>query len=163
MPFFIFGLEYTVAMKYLAPLLLIILLFPSCAKRKAEKQAEEDDQIIQQYIIDNNLTATKSESGLYVVIEDPGSGAACSGFSDVTVAYTGYFTSGSVFDQSDAQGITFNLSGVIQGWHEGIPYFREGGSGKLLIPSAQGYGPNGSGSIPPNSVLIFDVDLIDVL
>lgn len=150
-------------MKYIFPLLLVLFILPSCAKRKAKKQAEEDEQIIQEYIAANNLNATKTESGLYVVIETQGTGAGCSGFSDVTVAYTGYFTNGSVFDQSDAQGITLNLAQVIQGWHEGIPYFKEGGIGKLLIPSALGYGPNGTGGIPPNSVLIFDIELIDVL
>lgn len=150
-------------MKYLLPLLLVLFLLPSCAKRKAKKQAEEDDQIIQSYISDNNLNATRTESGLYIVIESQGTGAGCSGFSDVTVAYTGYFTDGAVFDQSDAQGITLNLAQVIEGWHEGIPYFKEGGIGKLLIPSALGYGPNGTGGIPPNSVLIFDIELIDVL
>lgn len=150
-------------MKYLLPLLLVLFLLPSCAKRKAKKQAEEDDQIIQSYISDNNLNATRTESGLYIVIESQGTGAGCSGFSDVTVAYAGYFTNGAVFDQSDAQGITLNLAQVIEGWHEGIPYFKEGGIGKLLIPSALGYGPNGTGGIPPNSVLIFDIELIDVL
>ena len=151
-------------MKYFASFLVVLLLLPSCAKRRAEKQAEEDDLIIQQFITANNLTATKSESGLYVVIDDPGTGAACSGFSDVTVAYTGYFTTGGIFDQSDAQGITFNLANVIQGWHEGIPYFKEGGVGKLLVPSALGYGTSGSasGTIPPNTVLIFDIELIEV-
>jgi FKBP-type peptidyl-prolyl cis-trans isomerase len=52
---------------------------------------------------------------------------------------------------------------VIPGWTSGIPYFKEGGYGKLLIPSALGYGPSGSGSIPPNTVLVFDVKLIQVL
>lgn len=150
-------------MKYFIPLLALLLLMPSCAKKRAKKQAEEDDQIIQQYIADNNLTATKTETGLYVVIESQGNGVGCSGFSDVTVAYTGYFTSGSIFDQSTAQGITLNLANVIQGWHEGVPYFKKGGVGKLLIPSALGYGTNGTAGIPPNTVLIFDIELIDVL
>ena len=150
-------------MRYLILLIVVVSFLPSCAKRKAEKQAEEDDQIIQQFIVENNLIATKTETGLYVVIENPGTGATCSGFSDVRVAYTGYFPSGGIFDQSDTQGITLNLSNVIQGWHEGIPYFKEGGSGTLLIPSALGYGPNGTVGIPPNSVLVFDIELLDVL
>lgn len=150
-------------MRYVLPILVLLIVLPACAKRKAKKQAEEDDQIIQEYIATNNLNATKTESGLYVVIENQGTGAGCSGFSDVTVSYSGYFTNGSVFDESDAQGITFNLANVIQGWHEGIPYFKEGGNGKLLIPSALGYGRSGTGGIPPNSVLIFDVVLLDVL
>ena len=66
------------------------------------------------------------------------------------------------FDQSSSNGITFPLSGVIQGWQEGIPLFKEGGSGILLIPSALGYGSQSVGTIPANSVLIFDINLIDV-
>ncbi|MFT5602342.1 MAG: FKBP-type peptidyl-prolyl cis-trans isomerase FkpA, partial [Flavobacteriales bacterium] len=48
-------------------------------------------------------------------------------------------------------------------WTEGIPYFKEGGSGILLIPSHLGYGKSGTSGIPGNSVLIFDVKLIEVL
>ena len=100
---------------------------------------------------------------MYYIIEQQGTGPECNANSDVTVAYTGYFLDGQIFDGSDQQGVTFNLSGVIEGWTIGIPFFREGGTGKLLIPSALGYGSSNSGSIPANSVLIFDVTLVDVL
>jgi FKBP-type peptidyl-prolyl cis-trans isomerase FkpA len=82
--------------------------------------------------------------------------------STVTVAYKGYLTDGTVFDESDSNGITFSLRNVIQGWQEGIPLFKEGGSGMLLIPSALGYGSSSQGQIPANSVLIFEITLIDV-
>jgi len=150
-------------MKYLIVPLLLLFLFSGCAKKKAEKQAITDDQIIQQYIADNGLTAVKASSGLYVVIENPGTGASCNSFSTVKVAYTGYFTNGEIFDASPTVGIDFSLQSVILGWTSGIPYFKEGGNGKLLIPSALGYGPSGSGSIPGNTVLVFDVKLIQVL
>lgn len=78
------------------------------------------------------------------------------------MAYKGYFTNGSVFDQSDAAGISFNLQQVIKGWTEGITYFKEGGNGVLLIPSSLAYGNNGQGSVPGGAVLIFDVKLISV-
>jgi len=146
--------------------LFAILFFVSCNKEEdASAQAAADDAIIQEYINDHGLNATATGSGLYVVIDNPGFGASCNENSDVKVAYTGYFTDGINFDQSPASGITFNLQGVIRGWTEGIPHFNEGGSGTLLIPSALGYGTSGSasGSIPPNTVLVFDVELIDVL
>ena len=69
-------------------------------------------------------------------------------------------TDGTVFDQSTSAGISF-LTNVILGWQEGIPMFSEGGTGKLLIPSPLGYGNRAVGNIPENSVLIFDVELID--
>ncbi len=149
-------------MKYFLPILLVSLAFSSCGKKKAAKQAALDETIIQQYIADNNLSATATGSGLYYVIDAQGSGSGCSSSSTVKVAYSGYFTDGVVFDQSSAAGIEFPLQGVIQGWTEGIPYFKEGGTGKLLLPSSLAYGRNGSGSIPPNSVLIFDIELIEV-
>lgn len=150
-------------MKYILLLVIFALTALSCSKKEAEKQAEKDEHTLQEYISDHNLNATATGSGLYYVIEVPGTGAGCNSNSDVRVAYTGRLTNGEIFDQSDPMGATFNLQNVIQGWTEGIPYFTEGGSGKLLIPSALGYGPQGSGPIPGNTVLIFDVALLDVL
>ncbi len=149
-------------MKYLLPLFLGLLLFSSCAKRRAE-QAEKDKQIILQYIEDHNLDATASGTGLYYVIDTLGTGVHPHSSSTVTVAYTGYLSDGTVFDESDASGATFSLLNVIEGWAQGIPYFKEGGSGMLLIPSELGYGRSSRPGIPENSVLIFEVRLIDVL
>ena len=149
-------------MKFLLPILLIFTISVSCAKKKAKEQAAEDDAIIQQYISDHNLSATSTESGLYVVIDNPGTGPNCYENSYVKVAYSGYFTDGSVFDGS-ATGIEFGLQSVIQGWTEGIPHFKEGGNGILLIQSALAYGPEGKRPIPGNTVLIFDIELIEVL
>ncbi len=141
--------------------LLVSLLFLINNCKKVDYEVVDND-IIQQYIIDNNLSAQSTGSGLYYVIDVPGTGENPTVSSNVTVAYTGSLTDGSIFDQSNSNGITFPLSGVIQGWQEGIPLFKEGGSGILLIPSALGYGSQSVGSIPANSVLIFDVNLIDV-
>lgn len=121
-----------------------------------------DEDVILQYISDNNLNAEPTGSGLYYVINTAGNGNVPNINSIVTVAYKGTLTDGTIFDQSDANGLTFPLTNVIQGWQEGIPLFSEGGSGILLIPSALGYGNQAIGNIPANSVLIFEVTLIDV-
>ena len=149
-------------MKYFLPILLVVFSMTSCAKKNTEEQASTDEKIIQQYISDNNLNATATGSGLYYVVHSPGAGDGCTSASTVTVAYRGSFTDGSVFEESPAQGVEFSLQGVIAGWTEGIPYFKEGGSGILILPSALAYGKSGSGSIPPNTVLVFDIELIDV-
>lgn len=138
---------------------LVCLSFTACKKK--ETQAEKDEKEIQEYISTHNLNATATGTGLYVVVNSLGSGAGCNAHSDVKVKYTGYLTNGTQFDQSTS-GITINLQQVIKGWTEGIPHFKEGGSGKLLIPSALGYGDQSTGSIPANSVLIFDVELVEV-
>ena len=149
-------------MKYLIiPFVLFLSL--SCKKNDPEKQAKADEVTITQYIADHSLNATATGTGLYYTMDVVGSGASCNSNSTVRVAYRGYLTDGSVFDESSQTGITFGLQNVIQGWTEGIPYFKVGGKGKLLIPSALGYGEKGSGSIPPNSVLIFDIELLEVL
>ncbi len=139
---------------------VFLMLFSSCNKDK--KQAEIDDEIISDYISKNNLDATKTASGLYVVIDEPGIGEHPTINSTVRVAYRGYFTNNNPFDDSDTSGISFSLSNVIEGWQEGIPYFKPGGNGTLLIPSALGYGRSARPGIPANSVLIFDIDLKEI-
>lgn len=149
-------------MKKTVLLTLLVLGFATCKKKNATNQAVKDDQIIRDYISANNLNATATGTGLYYVIANQGSGPQPNANSNVTVKYKGYLTNGKVFDETTNAGATFNLSGVIQGWQEGIPLFKKGGKGTLLIPSALGYGDKDSGPIPANSVLIFEVELVDV-
>jgi FKBP-type peptidyl-prolyl cis-trans isomerase FkpA len=144
-------------------LLFTILLFVACNKDDDDVDyVSKNEEEIVNYIAANNLTAQRSASGLYYVIETLGSGAKPISTDDVTVAYKGYYTSGSIFDASDASGISFNLQQVISGWTEGIAYFNEGGRGKLLIPAHLGYGNNTRNGIPGGSVLIFDIHLISI-
>lgn len=138
--------------------LSIFFLF-SCKKDDVDTLNREE---IEKFIGDNNLSASSTASGLYYVIDEEGNGARPNSTSNVNVKYKGYFTNGNVFDQNTA-GITFNLQSVISGWTEGIPLFKEGGKGMLLIPSKLGYGDRTVGSIPPNSVLIFDIELVNVI
>ena len=146
--------------KNIFALILIVITVGSCKKTPTVDQAKVDDGIIKNYISSNGLNATATGSGLYYVIKTVGTGANPTANSTVNVVYKGYYTNGSVFDQSSVSGASLNLGSVIAGWQEGIPYFRKGGGkGILLIPSALGYGSQGSGSIPANSVIIFDITL----
>ena len=138
---------------------LSIFFIFSCKKDDVDTLNREE---IEKFIGDNNLSASSTASGLYYVIDEEGNGARPNSTSNVNVKYKGYFTNGNVFDQNTA-GITFNLQSVISGWTEGIPLFKEGGKGMLLIPSKLGYGDRTVGSIPPNSVLIFDIELVNVI
>jgi FKBP-type peptidyl-prolyl cis-trans isomerase len=91
-----------------------------------------------------------------------GDGAEVQPGATVTIHYTGALASdGSVFDSSiGGEPATFPLDNLIPGWQEGIPGMKVGGKRRLFIPAAQGYGESGSGSsIPPNSDLIFDIEL----
>jgi FKBP-type peptidyl-prolyl cis-trans isomerase FkpA len=145
---------------------LALVLFISC---DTEKKTEEDidyvaqnEADIQAYVEENNLTAVRSSSGLYYVIEEEGTGTQAVASSNVTVAYKGYFLNGAVCDPGNAEGITIGLNQVIAGWTEGISYFKEGGSGILLVPAHLGYGSRDYNGIPGGSVLIFEVTLISV-
>lgn len=149
-------------MRFVSCLLFVVAISSFGCKKDKKLQYEKDEDIIKEYIAAKGLTATRTDSGLYVVINEQGTGSKCYNYSTVRVSYKGYFTDGSVFDESDATGISFSLQKVIKGWTEGIPHFNEGGNGMLLVPSALGYGENGNSSIPGNTVLIFDVKLIDV-
>ena len=148
-------------------LALVSLLFVSClSDTNIEIQpvdySIQNEKEIMDYIAAKNLTAVKSDTGLYYVINELGEGKQPTATSEVTVVYKGYFTSGKIFDQSKPEGISFSLQQVIKGWTEGISYFKEGGSGVLLIPSHLGYGSGGRPGIPGGSVLVFDVKLITV-
>lgn len=142
---------------------LAVAIFVSCSTSSEPKDyVAQNDEDIQTYIAENNLNAQKSSTGLYYVINEVGTGEHPTFTDNVTVAYKGYFLNGSVFDQSDAEGISFNLQQVIGGWTEGITYFKEGGSGILLIPAHLGYGNSNYNSIPGGSVLIFEINLITI-
>lgn len=81
----------------------------------------------------------------------------------VTVHYTGWLTNGTEFDGSRGdKPATFGLNQVIRGWTEGLQGMKVGGHRRLVIPPELGYGANAKGKIPPNSTLIFEIELLDI-
>ncbi|MBI5287745.1 MAG: FKBP-type peptidyl-prolyl cis-trans isomerase [Chloroflexi bacterium] len=108
---------------------------------------------------------TSGPAVLRFIDEVVGTGAQPSGPSaTVTVHYTGWLTDGTKFDSSVDRGTpaTFQLSGVIPGWTEGVGSMKVGGKRRLIIPSDLAYGPNGRApSIPGGATLIFDVELLE--
>lgn len=129
------------------------------------EQGKIDQKLIKEYLTKNALSKYGvTKSGVYYVIEKPGTAEKPTINSNVNCHYKGYLLDGTKFDSSYDRGqpTQFPLSGVIQGWQEGIPTIGKGGKVKLLIPSGLAYGSRGAGNIiKPNSVLAFDVELID--
>lgn len=113
---------------------------------------------LEAYLTTNGIQATKDPHGFYYTINVPGGTSKPTLCSTISVKYTGRLTNGSVFDSST--GATFQLSQLIVGWQQGIPYIGKGGKITLYLPPTLGYGSQASGSIPANSILIFDIELI---
>lgn len=151
-------------------------------EERAKERLVEEDKIIQDYIKEKGLNAQKTESGLYYVIEVEGTGEPVTPGTTMTVDYAGYLLDGTLFDTSiesvakennmfnenrpDGYAplpVSVGMGQVIPGWDEGLLLLKKGSKGKFLIPSPLAYGENGAGAmIPPNSVLVFDVDVADV-
>ena len=139
----------------------------SASKAKTEAIAksaqEEGDKYRADFAKDKDVKTTKS--GLLYKIENAGKGEAIKATDTVKVHYTGKLPNGKVFDSSVERGqpVEFQLNQVIPGWTEGLQLVKKGGKIQLVIPPALGYGKQGAGaSIPPNSTLIFDVEVLDV-
>jgi FKBP-type peptidyl-prolyl cis-trans isomerase len=152
--------------------LAVLLVASTPLLTACEKEVDyvkKDETIISEYIAKNNITgAQRQNSGLYYVPVVEGTGAKPKPGQLVSVHYVGTLLNGQEFDNSVKRGkpIEFQLGvgQVIAGWDEGIALMNQGGKATLLIPSAQAYGTRGAGggSIPPNTVLRFDVELVGV-
>lgn len=106
-------------------------------------------------------------SGLKYVITRKGNGEKPVPGTKIKAHYKGMLTNLNVFDESYSRNEPFAFTvgngEVIQGWDEGFQHIEEGGAGVLIIPPSLGYGSSDMGSIPPNSTLIFEVELVKML
>ena len=130
--------------KWQIPAMVILILAAGCSKDEAVENGK-------------------------LIIEDLkiGEGDPVEKYDIVTVNYTGWLKDGTKFDSSLNPGrtpfrFTVGAGQVIKGWDEGIPGMKIGGKRKLTIPPDMGYGNRNAGSIPPNSTLIFEVDLLGI-
>jgi hypothetical protein len=104
-------------------------------------------------------------NGLRIWDVTEGTGAIVETGDTITIHYRGWLLNGTVFDASEPRGQpnTFALGGLIQGWQQGIPGMKEGGTRRLYIPAALAYGAGGQGNVPPNADLVFEIQLIDTM
>ncbi|PQJ17229.1 peptidylprolyl isomerase [Nonlabens tegetincola] len=137
--------------------------FEGAARAREEQAKKQAEQELEEIAAGFN----KTESGLRYQIINHGEGKQAEKGKTVSVHYKGMLANGKVFDSSYSrnQPIDFPLGmgQVIPGWDEGISLLKVGDKARLVIPSHLGYGASGAGGvIPPNAVLVFDVELMDV-
>ncbi len=140
-------------------LIPLVFVFISCSRNDPDVIAERDRQKILEYIEENELDAIELEEGVFIAITQDGIGGQPSDNSLVLMNYLGSLLNGDVFDSGNNARI--NLGGVVRGFRIGVMALNRGSKAVILIPSEAGYGQFSQPGIPRNSVLIFDVEIID--
>lgn len=128
------------------------------------QQATLDEQIIQQALVSGKMDTKEKATDVYYSIVKEGTDRNVLLTDTVSVYYKGYLLEdGSVFDQTKDKPATFPLARLIRGWQLAMPYCKVGGKIKIVIPSGQAYSiRTRAAKIPPNSILVFEVEVIDV-
>jgi FKBP-type peptidyl-prolyl cis-trans isomerase len=132
--------------------------------QRAEQEKAMKDLAANKIWLANNKTkpgVKETASGLQYQVITEGTGEKPKATDKVTVTYTGTLTDGTIFDSSTSP-ISFELNKVIPGWTEGIQLMPVGSKYKLFIPSELAYGNRATGKIKPNSILVFDVELLGI-
>jgi FKBP-type peptidyl-prolyl cis-trans isomerase len=127
---------------------------------------DKDGNVITPTPTDNSVEITNISDQLKMEDTIVGTGAEAKSGDTVSVHYVGTLTDGTKFDSSVDRGTPFEFTigqnSVIQGWEQGIPGMKVGGKRILTIPPSLGYGEQATGSIPANSTLIFEVELLGI-
>jgi FKBP-type peptidyl-prolyl cis-trans isomerase len=131
----------------------------------------QDKKTINDYAVTNKLKVKRTDSGLSYVVTKKGKGLTAQPGNTVKVHFEGFLTDGTKFyssiDRNEPFEFTLGSGKVIAGWEEGLLFFNKGSQGWLLIPSKLGYGAApfdiGELTIPSNSILIFNIKVLEVL
>ena len=154
-------------------LFILATTFISCSKKDTACTYNDSNVVasasettnVENYLSGAGITgAQKHPSGFYYKITQAGTGKAVVNLcSNITIKYVGKLTNGTIFDQTPmGETRTFVLGQLIVGWQKGIPLISSGGKITLYIPPSLGYGSSPAGTIPANSILIFDIELVGV-
>ena len=152
----------------LRPLFLLLVLSTLLAACDSAPESDEPppmDTPVPRVVAEADYTVTDTGLKYYDLTIGTGMEEAITG-DFVVVHYHGWLTNNQLFDSSyltgDPFGFTLGTGFVIPGWDEGIAGMRVGGKRQLVIPPDLAYGAAGRGSIPPNSTLIFEVELLSI-
>ncbi|MFD1184740.1 FKBP-type peptidyl-prolyl cis-trans isomerase [Pontibacter rugosus] len=153
-------------------LLLFVLTFSFSAcedKLTIDNRRGENDKQIQDYLRANNIdpaTLVNTKSGLYYQKLEEGTGAKVYAGDNVSVHYKGTLLNGTEFDTSYDDNkpleLKVGVGQVIRGWDEGLQLMKEGEKGRLFVPAYLAYEGQNRGTIPPYSVLVFEMHIVDI-
>ncbi len=150
-----------------------MFIFGACLKSEEtanpqmeyQAQLNNDEMLISKFLVEKGIPATRDASGIYFYRyeqnKSQGEKYSYNPNTIITVKYTGRLLNGTIFDSRDKEA-QFKLADVILGWQIGIQLMQKGEKIRLIIPSVYGYGNKSHGIIPANSVLDFDIELIDI-
>ena len=150
---------------------LTLIFLNGCSGAMDKKDTEDNDALTStgSAFLEENRSrpnVVTTSSGLQYMVLKEGSGVKPGRSSTVVTHYQGKLVDGTIFDSSRQRGApaTFAVGGVIKGWTEALQLMNEGSHWRLFIPSELAYGSGGAGGgrIPPDSVLIFDIELLEV-
>ena len=147
--------------------LLALMVVFGCKKSEVPYSAEQETAQIKQWVqtqVKNKIVVDSTSTGMYYVVNKPGTGAVVTDGDSVTVKYTGMFLNGGVFDSSTSFTFVHKAAGqrMIPGWEEGMELMSTGESAYFLIPSAKAYGTSGYATIPPYTPLLFLIEVISI-
>ncbi len=125
-------------------------------------EMNKEVELINAAVREGKLDTTGSSGNVYYKILQEGTGEYVHLDDTLVVNYKGQLMDGSVFDQTKDKPATFPLKRLIKGWQTGLPFCRQGGKIRLIIPSPLAYSIRNIGVIPPNSVLLFDIEVIEI-
>lgn len=144
---------------------LIVLIFSitSCSTY-SEKDLNSFDDQIQNYLDSTGLEMEKTEDGLYYSILEEGSGEEYIKYKDqVTFHYKGSFLNGNTFQVIDENNpLNFKVNQLIIGWQDALMMLKKGGRIHIIIPPQLGYANKASGLIPANTILMYELTVLDV-
>jgi len=148
----------------LSLLIALVFTFGACKTYSEDDKASFDDQIERYIAKKKEWKLTKSSSGLYMEVLEEGTGEEPVIFgSEVTIAYKGELLNGKVFDEKSIKApLKSNLKGLIMGFQEGLLNQKAGAKLRLIVPPHLGYADNDLEKIPANSVLVFEIELVEV-
>jgi len=137
------------------------------AMKKQQEVGEQNKKKSAEFLEKNKTAAgvKVTASGLQYIVDKEGTGATPTKSDTVKCHYKGTLTTGEQFDSSYDRGqpAEFPVAGVIPGWTEALQLMKVGGKMKLFIPPELAYGASGRPGIPPNSALVFEVELVDIV